>query len=152
MCSERDLLFHLKRLEMRIFGFSQKESLESRVLPWQQHTSRCHSNSFVMYISGTKFEEHCSNIFGDIVEYLKNDKSYSTKENTILPVYFEKPCNHFLLKTYGERAFSVAAPRLWNKIRLSSSEAVFKANLKTYLFKGEFDSVVVLFVVFTLCL
>jgi len=49
------------------------------------------------------------------------------------------------LKTYGERAFSVAAPRLWNKlplqIRLSSSEAVFKlkANLKTYLFKRTFD-------------
>ena len=47
------------------------------------------------------------------------------------------------LKTYGERAFSVAAPRLWNKlplqIRLSSSEAVFKANLKTYLFKRAFD-------------
>ena len=41
------------------------------------------------------------------------------------------------LKTYGERAFSVAAPRLWNKlplqIRFSSSEVVFKANLKTYL-------------------
>ena len=47
------------------------------------------------------------------------------------------------LKTYGERAFSVAAPRLWNKlplqIRFSSSEAVFKANLKTYLFKRAFD-------------
>jgi len=47
------------------------------------------------------------------------------------------------LKTYGERAFSVAAPSLWNKrplqIRLSSSEAVFKANLKTYLFKRAFD-------------
>ena len=46
-------------------------------------------------------------------------------------------------KTYGERAFSVAAPRLWNKlplqIRLSSSEAVFKANLKTHLFKRAFD-------------
>ena len=40
------------------------------------------------------------------------------------------------LKTYGERAFSVATPRLWNKlplqIRLSSLEDVFKANLKTY--------------------
>ena len=47
------------------------------------------------------------------------------------------------LKTYGERAFSVSALRLWNKlslqIRLSSSEAVFKANLKTYLFKPAFD-------------
>jgi len=47
------------------------------------------------------------------------------------------------LKMCGERAFSVVAPRLWNKlplqIRLSSSEAVFKANLKTYLFKRSFD-------------
>jgi len=47
------------------------------------------------------------------------------------------------LNTYGEGAFSVAAPRFWNKlpfqIRLSSSEAVFKANLKTYLFKRAFD-------------
>jgi len=47
------------------------------------------------------------------------------------------------LKTDGERAFSVAAPTLWNKlplqIRLSSSEAVFKANLRTYLFKRAFD-------------
>jgi len=47
------------------------------------------------------------------------------------------------LKTYGESTFSVAAPRLWNKpplqIRLSSSEAVFKATLKTHLFKRAFD-------------
>jgi len=41
------------------------------------------------------------------------------------------------LKTYGERAFSVVAPRLWNK--LPSSEGVFKANLKAYLFKRAFD-------------
>ena len=44
------LVFHRKRLE-------------PRVLPWQQH-SRCHSVSFIimMYIAGTKFEEHCFNI------------------------------------------------------------------------------------------
>ena len=34
--------------------------------PWQQH-SRCHFVSFVMCISGTKFEEHCCNISGDIL-------------------------------------------------------------------------------------
>jgi len=34
------------------------------VLPWQQH-SRCHSVSSVMYISGAKFEEHCT---GDILD------------------------------------------------------------------------------------
>ena len=41
------------------------------------------------------------------------------------------------LKTYGDRAYSVAAPKLWNKlpldIRLSSSVTVFKTKLKTYL-------------------
>ena len=66
MCSELDPLSHCKRLEMGMFDFSQTET-EPRVLPWQQH-SRCHSVSFVMYISGAKFEEHCSNISGDILD------------------------------------------------------------------------------------
>ena len=47
------LVFHRKRLE-------------PRVLPWQQY-SRCHFVSFVMYISGAKFEDHCFNISGDIL-------------------------------------------------------------------------------------
>ena len=47
---------------MGIFGFSLRET---GVLPSQQH-SRCHSVAVVMYISGVKFEEHCSNISGDI--------------------------------------------------------------------------------------
>ena len=42
------------------------------------------------------------------------------------------------LKTYGDRAYSVAAPKLSNKlpldIRLSSAVTVFKTNLKTCLF------------------
>ena len=37
------------------------------MLPWQQH-GRCNSVSFVMYISGAKFEEHCSNISRDILD------------------------------------------------------------------------------------
>ena len=53
-CKWRYLAFHRKRLE-------------PRVLPWQWH-SRCHYVSFVTYISGTKFEEHCSNISGDILD------------------------------------------------------------------------------------
>ena len=68
-----------------------------------------------MYISGAKFEEHCSNISGDILnsvfyrfsgtiydvitsficiiqkrKYLWNEKRYCKKENTV-PLYFEKP-------------------------------------------------------------
>ena len=41
--------------------------MELRVLPWQQH-SRCQSVPFVMYVSGAKFEEQCSNISGDIID------------------------------------------------------------------------------------
>ena len=47
-CKGGYLVFHRKRLE-------------PRVLPWH-HNSRCHSVSFVMYIAGAKFEEHCFNI------------------------------------------------------------------------------------------
>ena len=43
------------------------------------------------------------------------------------------------LNTYGDRAFSIAAPRQWNNlplsIRKSPSIAIFKRHLKTYLFK-----------------
>ena len=81
------------------------------MLPWQQY-SRCHFVSLVMYITGAKFEDHCSNISGDILnsvfyrfsgtiydvitsliciiqkpKYLYNEKRYSKKENTIL-LYF----------------------------------------------------------------
>jgi len=53
-CKWGFLIFHRKRLE-------------PRVLPRQQH-NRCHSVSFMMYISGAKFEECCSNISGDILD------------------------------------------------------------------------------------
>ena len=47
------------------------------------------------------------------------------------------------LKTHGDRAFSVYAPKLWNTLplhlRQSSSVDCFKKNLKTFLFKKAFD-------------
>ena len=47
------------------------------------------------------------------------------------------------LKTLGDRAFSVAAPCLWNSlptaIRQSPSVPIFKTHLKTYLFRQAFD-------------
>ena len=47
-------------------------------------------------------------------------------------------------KGFGDRSFSVAAPRLWNSlpvsIRLSESVAGFKKSLKTHLFKLAFNS------------
>ena len=42
-------------------------------------------------------------------------------------------------RTYGDRAFSVAAPKLWNAlpldIRNSGSITLFKCKLKTFLFR-----------------
>ena len=77
------------------------------------------------------------NYIKDLLKYNDSRRTLRSSNNRLLD---EPRAN---LKTYGERAFSVAAPRLWNKlplqIRLSSSEAVFKANLKTYLFKRAFD-------------
>ena len=43
------------------------------------------------------------------------------------------------LKGYGDRCFSIAAPRLWNELpedlRTASSLTIFKSGLKTHLFK-----------------
>ena len=48
----------------------------------------------------------------------------------------------YKLTTYGYRAFSVCAARLWNsiplKIRQCNTVAVFKKKVKTYLFKQAF--------------
>ena len=73
----------------------------------------------------------------DLLKYNDSRRTLRSSNNRLL---YEPRAN---LKTYGERAFSVAAPRLWNnlplQIRLSSSEAVFKTNLKTHLFRSAFD-------------
>ena len=46
-------------------------------------------------------------------------------------------------QTLGERAFSIAGPREWNRlplaIRQAESVAVFKSRLKTYLFTMCFE-------------
>ena len=67
MCSKKDPLSHFKGFQMGGYLVFHRNRLESRVSPWQQHRS-CHSASFVMYISGAKFEEHCSNISGDFLD------------------------------------------------------------------------------------
>ena len=68
----------------------------------------------------------------ELLKYNDSRRSLRSSNNRLLD---ESRAN---LKTDGDRAFSVAAPRFWNKlslqIRLSSSEVVFRANLKlTYL-------------------
>ena len=50
---------------MGIFCFSQKDTGTKAVAMAQY--SRCHFVSYVIYISGAKFEDHFSNISGDIL-------------------------------------------------------------------------------------
>ena len=68
---------------------------------------------------------------------------------------------NFNMKTYGQRAFSVAAPRLWNKlpfeIQACPDVDIFKSKLKTFLFKMVYDIqfhhiCFFLFLFFCLCL
>ena len=50
---------------------------------------------------------------------------------------------HSKLKSYGDRAFSVCAPKLWNDvteiIKCSEHLNTFKRNVKIYLFKRYFN-------------
>ena len=50
---------------MGIFGFSQTGA---KIAVMATIYCRCHSVSFVMYISGVKFEDHCPNISRDILD------------------------------------------------------------------------------------
>ena len=56
-------------------------------MPWQLYTgSRYHSVSFVIKISGAKFEEHCFNISGDILDSIFDYLSGTTYD--IITVLF----------------------------------------------------------------
>ena len=82
-------------------------------------------------------------LHGAAPSYIKDLISYHTSQRLL-----RSSSQHLLarpkanLKTYGERAFAMAAPRLWNTIplelRTSASIDIFKKHLKTYLFKQAF--------------
>ena len=64
-------------------------------------------------------------------------KPYSRSLRSSCKEYLVVPRSR--LKTYGDRAFSFAGPKLWNdlplEIRKCASVATFKQSLKTFLFK-----------------
>lgn len=66
-----------------------------------------------------------------------NFKTYSRSLRSSCKEYLVVPRSR--LKTYGDRAFSIAGPKLWNdlplEIRKCASVATFKQSLKTFLFK-----------------
>ena len=69
-------------------------------------------------------------------QYLLRPNKGLRSDNQLL---LNVPVSTLRLKFYGDRAFSVAGPTLWNalpkNIRLCATLAAFKTNLKTYLFK-----------------
>lgn len=64
-------------------------------------------------------------------------RSYSRSLRSVSNRLLTEP--RFFTKTYGERAFSNHAPRLWNSLpaKVRNSECInsFKKTLKTYFFK-----------------
>ena len=72
----------------------------------------------------------------DLLKVKENARTLRSSSELCLCV----PSSHY--KLYGDRAFCVAAPTLWNKlpgdIRKSKSLASFKKSLKTHLFRVAF--------------
>ena len=72
----------------------------------------------------------------DLLEPISHTRILRSSSKTDLKV----PRSH--CATYGDRCFSIAAPKLWNKLpeslKNSSSLDVFKKDLKTHIFKEAF--------------
>ena len=81
-------------------------------------------------------------LYGPAPAYLSDIISFKGDSNYNLRSNFSNLLAHPAIrsaKTTGDRAFSVAAPFLWNSLpeslRAVSSVNIFKKQLKTYLFK-----------------
>ena len=74
----------------------------------------------------------------DLISWYKPNKNLRSANEMLLQT---KPSN---LVTCGDRAFSIAAPKLWNglptEIKASKSVPIFKAKLKTYLFRKCYEN------------
>ena len=72
----------------------------------------------------------------DLVKFYVPERDLRSSSQKLLAVPFSKT------KSYGDRAFSICAPKLWNDLPLHlrncASFNAFKSNLKTFLFKYTF--------------
>ena len=79
----------------------------------------------------------CPSYISDLLETYKPTRFLRSSSRNLLVIPRSK------LKSYGDRAFSVSAPKLWNDIpetiKCSVDLNAFKRNLKTYLFKRYFN-------------
>ena len=79
----------------------------------------------------------CPSYISDLLDIYRPTRSLRSSSKNLLVIPRSK------LKSYGDRAFSVSAPKLWNDIpetiKYSLDLNAFKYNLKTYLFKRYFN-------------
>ena len=73
----------------------------------------------------------------DLLTFQRSGRHLRSSANLVLNVPKSRT------KMYGDRAFSIAAPRLWNALpvplRLEKNYETFKKKLKTYLFKRSYN-------------
>jgi hypothetical protein len=73
----------------------------------------------------------------ELLHYRTYKRSLRSSNQGLLDVPYSK------LKTYGDRSFSVAAPKLWNilptDIKQAKNVNIFKNKLKTHLFYQAYD-------------
>ena len=79
----------------------------------------------------------CPSYIGDLLENCKPTRILRSSSRNLLVIPPSK------LKSYGDRASSVSAPKLWNDIpdtiKCSVDPNAFERNLKTYLYKRYFN-------------
>ena len=79
----------------------------------------------------------CPQYLTNLLEHRKSARSLSNFQDLLI----QPTCK---TKTYGDRAFSVCAPKIWNtvllEIRQSSTVVLFKKTLKTFLFTRFIES------------
>ena len=79
------------------------------------------------------FNSSCPSYLSEILNPYTPSRALRSQDSRLLEI---PRCN---LKRFGERSFSHSGPSIWNSLplslRLAGSAAVFKTNLKTYLFK-----------------
>ena len=75
----------------------------------------------------------------DYINHIKNPSTYGLRSNSELLL---APPSTKTKKTLGDRAFTAAAPSLWNKlpseIRDEDNLERFKSKLKTFLFRAAY--------------
>ena len=100
----------------------------------------------ILFFTFKALNNLCPSYISDLLETYKPTRSLRSSSRNLLVIPRSK------LKSYGDRAFSVSAPKLWNDIpetiKCSVDLNAFKRNLKTYLFKRYFYEWLRLIIIF----